>query len=206
MSDAAWWDEAIARWAKRNGVIDLAKRHGIPDLAVAMAKAESCYHSVCDDPSKTLDEVERLSGPLLDLLFDEVNRQRLIGLLADDVTDERTVANKFDESRHFLYVMAQLAGGGYQKRGRGTPRQKDDLRGAYNVLVARYGNDRSDFTNVWAETDELVPTSPAAQFLYDSLRLIDPHRTRLAQELRDLMGETVKSLPGPRRGRKRKSG
>jgi hypothetical protein len=31
--------------------------------------------------------------------------------------------------------------------------------------------------------------------------VIDPHRDRLAEELRDLMAGTIKSLPGQRQGR-----
>lgn len=55
------------------------------------------------------------------------------------------------------------------------------------------------FTNTW---DGKIPTSAAACFLFDALREIDPDRQELASELRDLMQNTVKDLPGKRQGRK----
>jgi hypothetical protein len=60
-----------------------------------------------------------------------------------------------------------------------------------------------EFTNVW-DPVSLDPTSPAACNIYDWMRLVDPHRPRLGEQLRHLMGETVKNLPGPRQGRKLK--
>jgi hypothetical protein len=60
-----------------------------------------------------------------------------------------------------------------------------------------------NFTNVWERNSAgiLVPTSPAACFFYDAMKLIDPDRPRLCEELRELMADTVKHLPGHRQGR-----
>jgi hypothetical protein len=91
-------------------------------------------------------------------------------------------------------------------RGRGKPSQKGDLSAAYRVLAASWCQQEGDryFTNGWATTEsgDLVPTSSAARFLFEALREIAPRRERLAEELRAMMADTVKRLPGARRGRR----
>jgi hypothetical protein len=47
-----------------------------------------------------------------------------------------------------------------------------------------------------------VPTSAAACFLFDELRLVDPNRPGLAEQLKDIMASAVAEVPGARRGRK----
>jgi hypothetical protein len=174
------------------------------------------------DGPDTLDKVEAWAWALLELLDVEVNRQRIIDALLDECHPERRgcpacelideVAHKFDEMLRRLDAVRLAARKAHQKRRRGRPGIKNDLRAAASVLIKFWEyrqrtHGGEEFTNVWDDQDHrLVPTSAAACFLFDELRLIDPKRPRLAEQLRDIMAPAVKGKPGPRRGRPRSKG
>lgn len=87
------------------------------------------------------------------------------------------------------------------KRGRGNPGTQMDLRRAYDILADEWRRLKGDenFTKDWYRG---APVSLTARFLFDAMKLIDPDRAKLSAELEGLMDKTVRSLPGPRRGRK----
>ncbi len=163
-----------------------------------------------DTGADTLEDVERPAAALIELLDwpNEINRQRLITELAADQQDDEAavvISEKLDETLRFLDEVRLAARRAHRHRRReeGRPQSKHDLRAAYAVLLGYWRRTHDEFTNVWASAaGQLSPTSAAASFLYDSVRKIDPGRARLAEELRDLMAETVKSTPGPRQGRR----
>jgi hypothetical protein len=162
------------------------------------------------DRPDTLHKVEAPAAALIDLLRDDINRQRIIWELTGDGDDrDRVVATrkKLDETLRFLDELRPAARRAHVARRPGRPGKKADLRAAYNVLVEYWQREHGseEFTNTWAwdQTDKsLVATSEAAQFFHNALRRIDLKRERLAEELRDLMSETVEALLGPRQGRK----
>jgi hypothetical protein len=165
------------------------------------------------DGPDTLDEVEAPAWKLELLLGDllSINHRRLVWELTgddDDPSGDRAVAvgEKLDEMVDFLGEVRLAARRAHVKRQRGRPGAKRDLRAAYSVLIDywRRTHPGEDPTNGWDKEDPRVPTSPAACFLFDELRRIDPRRERLAEQLSDLLTETVAALPGRRRGRKLK--
>jgi hypothetical protein len=180
-----------------------------PTLKEARAQAEQAYHwaqwtQYCEDESfdrpDTLDKVEAVAWALLQLLANEpdnINRQRLLGELD---------RSKLDETWRCLDAVRLAARRAHVKRRRGRPKTKADLRAAYSVLVKYWQRTTGEEpTNGWDdEGPRLEPTSPAAIFLFDELRRIDPGRERLAEQLQDIMIKTVKDSPGPRRGRPRR--
>lgn len=195
----------------------LAKRHKIADSAMLrrlIEDAAQCYESTrwtiaegYDGPD-TLNKVEKPASALLDLLANEVNRHRLlvnlIGVKDGYATNDLAFATKLDQLPAFLEAVRLAAREAHRTRPRKRPKSKADLTAAYAFLV-KFWPAGATFSNTWDDTDRgspPIPTSPAAWFLYDAMKLIDPNRKRLAEELRDLMAETVTSLPGPRRGRR----
>jgi len=103
-----------------------------------------------------------------------------------------------------LLTLVSTTAGEAHRELRGRPSEKPDLAAAYRCLARWYqvihGTDK--FTNTWHQTEDgLSPNSPAMQFLYDVMKMIDPVRPRLAQELRDLGKITIPELAGPRQGR-----
>jgi hypothetical protein len=204
-------------------VAAVAERHGIADrdgLREALVRAVFFY-GPHDDAPDTLDEIEKPATELTFLLL--VNEQRIISALLDEYhepehsddhggfswhRDEviKEVCDKFEEMLRRLDAVRLVARRAHQKRGRGRPRKKQEIRNAYAELAdfwkRSFGKER--FTQAWTRTDDgLVPTSDAACFLYDAMRLIDPRRPRLAEQLRALMPDDVRAILGQRRGRKK---
>jgi hypothetical protein len=165
------------------------------------------------DGPDTLDEVEATASALLELLDVEVNRQRIIDALLDEYHPEHRgrprcepideVAHKFDEMLRRLDAVRLAARKAHQKRRRGRPAIKNDLRAAADVLIEFWKRTHGEkkFTN--AEWNGLEAIGGPAKFLFDELRLIDPGRPRLAAQLKGIMAEAVPEIPGDRRGRKR---
>jgi len=145
-----------------------------------------------DDRSDTLDKIEKPIAELSLLLSDKINHHRLF----EDGGEP--ALRKFCEKLPTLLENVRLAARkAHQTRGRGRPKARADLNGAYWSLERWYrrifGDDK--FTNVWdGPATELTPTSPAASFFFDVMTLIDPDQPRLAVELRELMANTVKYL------------
>lgn len=86
----------------------------------------------------------------------------------------------------------QLAAGrAHAQRGRGAPRRNGSLRAAVWVLVVYWTNTlgRSFTLSKWEKTPEgVVPEGgELALFLCAAMKIIDPRRKRLGQELRNLM-------------------
>jgi hypothetical protein len=168
------------------------------------------------DGPDTLDKVEKPANRLLELLCDTVNRHRIIDALLDEYHPEHKecprcelideVAHKFDEMCRQLDAVRLVARKAHLKRERGRPGIKADLRAAYSVLIDYWQREHPEVTptNGWDEEDPRIPRSVAACFLFDELRRIDPRRKRLAEQLSDLLTETIAALPGRRRGRKLK--
>jgi hypothetical protein len=100
-------------------------------------------------------------------------------------TSRAISASGTDEARETVAVLCSIPGGL-------VLRLDDETEASFD-----------DFTRGWDYADgRLVPISPAARFLDEVMKMIDPQRPRLPQELRRLMAETVKAIPGRRRGRK----
>jgi len=164
-----------------------------------------------DDPD-TLHKIEKPATALLKLLANEVNRHRLfVKLLGIEdgyaPGDLVAIGDKFAQLLPFLEDIRSAARKAHRTGPKHRPKAKGDLAEAYRALNRHwrsiFGDD--DFTNGWDNVGQerpLIPTGPAACFLYDVMKLIDPTRERLGAELRDLMTDTVASLPGPRRGRR----
>jgi hypothetical protein len=171
-----------------------------------------CWEYDGFDGPDALDRVEKPATQLLQLLDnrpDNINWCRIIGELTgedDDPSGDRAVAvgDKLDDMLHFLDEVRLAARRAHVKRGRGRPGTKADLRAAYSVLIEYWQRAYPGVTptNTWDKEDRRIPTSDAACFLFDELRRIDPRRERLAEQLRDLLQETVESSLGPRPGRK----
>jgi hypothetical protein len=160
------------------------------------------------DGPDTLDEVEARAWALLELLDDRLNNvnwRRLVWELTGDDPDpsgDRAVAvgEKLGELLRSLDAVRLAARKAHQKRRRGRPAIKSDLRAAAEVLIEYWGRTRGmkKFTNLW---DGPEPMSAAACFLFEELRRIDPKRQRLAEQLKGIMAEAVPP-DGPRQGRK----
>jgi AT hook motif len=67
----------------------------------------------------------------------------------------------------------------HQKRQRGRPAKKDDLRGAAFVLIEFWKRTHGKFTN--GKWNGLEPIKGPAKFLFEELRLIDPKRRTRAK-------------------------
>jgi hypothetical protein len=149
--------------------------------------------------SDTLDETEKLACDLLRSLTNKVNHHRLA--VAFFERGGESALSEFCELLPSLLENVRLAAAEtHQPRKRGRPKARDDLEDAYKFLVEWYRRLFGDeaFTNKWNRDDakELVPTSHAAYFLYDMMKMIDSERQRLAEELRDLMADTIKRRNG----------
>jgi hypothetical protein len=167
------------------------------------------------DGPDTLDEVAEAAWALLCLLGGssdpkDLNEMRLISELMrtarpGEPTELSDLYDQLEEHLRFLDRLRGAARNAHQGDAKriGRPRKNNDLRAAYSVLVEYWQKESEEiFTSGWGDTDQgLVPTSPAAQFLYETITKIDPERKNLAEELRTLMRETVAKLTGPRRGR-----
>jgi hypothetical protein len=161
------------------------------------------------DGPDTLDKVEASAWALLELLDDRLNNvnwQRLLSELTGDDPDpsgDRSVAvcEKLIEFLRSLDKVRLAAHNAHVKRRRGRPAMKDDLRAAASVLIKFWGRTHGKFTN--AEWNGLEAIGDPAKFLFDELRLIDPERPRLAEQLKGIMADAVAETPGPRRGRPR---
>jgi hypothetical protein len=178
-------------------VIDLEKRDA------AMRWARGAYHHGPlrnrDEGPDTLLDLADLLDRVWELLWPQANANRLSAAVADSSDPALPFPSDF---AGLLDRYASLARAAH--RGRGNPPKNANLAVAYRILADFWQEQEGGITNVWARDSAgiLVPTSPAACFLYDALRGIDPDRPRLAEELRDLMADTVKQLPGQRQGRK----
>jgi hypothetical protein len=178
-------------------VIDPEKR----DAAIRLATyAYRHGYSRSDDGPDTLLELADLLDRVWELLHPTANVNRLSAAVAEDshppplpvVSDFAFLVDRYER-------LARAA-----HRGRGRPPKNLDLAFAYRVLADFWQEQEGrNFTNVWERNSAgiLVPTSPAACFFYDAMKLIDPDRPRLCEELRELMADTVKHLPGHRQGR-----
>jgi hypothetical protein len=163
------------------------------------------------DGPDTLDKVEAPAWALLELLDegpDNINWLRLLSQLTGDDPDpsgDRAVAvvEKLHEFLRSLDAVRLAARKAHQKRRRGRPGIKDDLRAAAYVLIEYWGRTHGGkkFTN--ADWNGLEAIGDPAKFLFDELRLIDPKRPRLASQLKGIMAQAVAKEPGTRRGRKR---
>jgi hypothetical protein len=168
------------------------------------------------DGPDTLNKVEAPASKLLELLDDRlnnVNRQRIIDALLDEYHPERRgcptcelideVAHKFDEMLSRLDAVRLAARKAHQKRRRGRPAIKNDLRAAASVLIEFWKRTHGPkkFTN--AEWNGLEAIGGPAKFLFDELRRIDPKRQRLAKQLKGIMAEAVAETDDDRRGRPR---
>jgi hypothetical protein len=193
-------------------IADLADKHGIGQTLMEAIICEAAFHYGATqwlhaegyNGPDTLDKVEELAAALSALLAHKLNRHRLFATLFEE-SGIAAVA-KFEELLLFPDAIRSAARKAHRRRTRGRPRVKVDLAAAYHSLVRSYGLvfPGRPFTNVWDTSDKKhppIPMSRAAWFLFVVMELIDPHRDRLAEELRDLMGGTIKSLPGQRRGR-----
>ncbi len=192
----------LARWHRINQTLLEAI---IADAATFYGWAQWSKAQGYDGPD-TLDKIEEPASALLDLLANEVNRHRLIANLIRGCSLV-TIGDKFDQLLPFLEVIRSAAREAHRTPPRHRPKAKRDLAEAYRALNRHWRSIFGDreFSNTWDYVDKSrppIPTSPAACFLYDVMKLIDPTRERLAAELRDLMTETVTSLTGPRRGRR----
>jgi hypothetical protein len=209
-------------------IAKLAKRHKIDrTLLEAIIGEAAWYYGTTRwiseegyDKPDTLDEIEKPITALLNLLGHEVNRHRLFVRLVGvqdghAVNDVVAVGAKFDALVPFLKEVRLAARDAHWARGRGRPEAKADLASAYRFLARRYRELFGDkaFTQNWVKVPkpdlikpdlikkDLAPIAQAAQFVFDVIKIIDPDRPCLAEELRDLMTKTVATLPGPRRGR-----
>ncbi len=171
------------------------------DAAIRLAAYAYRRRVYPDDGPDTLLELADLLDRVWELLWPTANVNRLNEAVAEDsdlaplpfVSDFTILVDRY----------ARLARAAH--RGRGKPPKNMDLASAYRVLADFWQEQEGtrNFSNGWMKTkDGLAPTSPTACFLYDALKEIDPDRPRLAEELRDLMTDTVKHLPGRRRGRR----
>jgi hypothetical protein len=150
----------------------------------------------------TLDKIEKPIAKLLQLLSNKTNQHWLAVTLFEEGGEP--ALRKFCEELLPLLENVRLAAHkAHRPRKRGHPRVREDLDCAYQFLAEWYRRLFGDenFTNGWHPMG-LGPTSPAACFLYDVMNLIDPDRERLAEELCDLMADTIKHLPGARQGRR----
>jgi hypothetical protein len=130
------------------------------------------------------------------LLSDKINHHLLCVTLFEE-RGEPALREFCEELLPWLENVRQAARRAHQRRGRGRPKARTDLSGAYWSLERWYrrifGDDK--FTNVWEPSATgLTPTSPTAFFFFDVMMLIDPGRPRLAEELRELMANTVKCM------------
>jgi hypothetical protein len=203
-------------------ITGLAARHGIEDLAglkEALRWARIALDLEADDAPDTLDEIDALAFRLLMLLDDQVNQRRIFNGLLDEFHPEyrerpyetpfeliAEVGHKFDEMLRRLDAVRLVARNAHHPPpGRGRPVTQHELRSAYGWLAAfwkrTFGEDR--FKQDWEETPEgLEPLTDAARFLRDAMKIIDPRRPRLAQELRWLMQADIGKMRGPRQGRR----
>jgi hypothetical protein len=209
---------------------ELAERHGIKDragLAEALFNAGGLYHltygpvNVDDDASDTLDKIDKPIAELLDLLADETNRDRLSGALIrlwlEETTPCATVIKGTKEWPEWLkrageicdeidrmvrqLERVRIAARAAHRPGRvGHPMTKGDVTAAYGVLAEfwRRAFGEEKFTRDW---DDGKPVTPAARFLTDAIKIIDPDRPGLAAELNQLMKKDIKRF-GRGRGRR----
>jgi hypothetical protein len=162
-----------------------------------------------------LDKLEETADQLLRLLDSPVNKSRLvIGLIGLEAREDRNsfsdceaIVKKLHELPETLRQIRQAARDMHQPRLPGRPRQRGELEAAYSVLSRAWRQKFGDsaFTNVWQGLGDgqRVPTSPAACFLYDALKVVAPSRERLAEELEDLMETTIREMSPRGKGRKR---
>jgi len=202
-----YWEARL----RRIDIAGLARDHRITNLALleaAVAEADMLYdtsqYAERYGGPDTLDKIDKPISALLDLLANEINHHYLVVELS--TARGVAIAEKFEELPPLLETVRAAAREAHRIRAR--PRIKNDLRSAYRGLVRFWPSlSAEQFANVWANTGSgLSPTSAAACFIYDVMKQIDPSRTRLAEELRELMANTVKESPGPRRGRRRNLG
>jgi len=177
-------------------VIDLDN----PDDVVRLARHAYYRHGLCprSDGPDSLLVLADLLDQVWELLWPTANVNRLSAVIAEDSGNPAPL-NDFAFLVDRYACLARAA-----HRGRGRPPKKHDLTLAYRLLADFWRDQEGsrNFTNDWMKTaDGLAPVSPAACFLYNSLKEIDPNRPQLAKELRHLMAVTVKHLPGQRRGR-----
>jgi hypothetical protein len=178
-------------------------------------KANWQFHGKPD----TLDKLLPAIDSVLALLQEPINRHRL-GLVLHwrDPTNE--VIEELRTQRHaegswvwatrfgtqpmtefhvddfILLLMKCRRWADVAHHGRGKPTSRHPLILAYEKLVAFWlEHGPAKFTNHWHTIDgKPEPISHAARFLYAALTMICSERQRLAQELRDLMSNTVSRL------------
>jgi len=172
----------------------------VREAACAYAKRRDHEETWGSKPD-TLHKVEARAGALLDLLSDNVNQQRLAQV---DDASARQVEDLIASLRWLIAAiptartLAAVNGVRPGILGRPPDPQRRDLEAAYKKLVDRwiqiFGEAEFKLTDKWVSTDRgLEPDVGAtALFLFDALKLIDPERKRLGEQLRDLMAETKK--------------
>jgi hypothetical protein len=202
-----YWEARLARI----DIARLARDHRITDMSLlesVVFDADQYYEVIryaeLHGGSDTLNKIEKPISMLLDLLANEINHDCLFGELF--TAGGVAIAKKLEELPPFLETVREAARAAHWSRRRGRPKCKSDLRVAYRSLVRGWAwlKGPEEFTSDWDYVEaRLIPASPAACFIYDVMKQIDPSRPRLAEELRDLMAATVAELPGPRRGRRR---
>jgi hypothetical protein len=162
------------------------------------------YWAAYHEPD-TLDQVEKAASELSALLHDERNRRRLIRGQSDDFIA------KVHGLSAVLDAVRLAASRNHRSRRpgkRGHPVVKGDLAETYRRLACFWREifgDANFKVSTWHRgSDGLQPKrdAAAARFLLDAMKLIAPTRPRLGEELRNLMKETVASLPGARQGRR----
>jgi hypothetical protein len=187
-------------------IAKLAERHKIDQVTLdaIVADAACNYRAVQWTTAQgydrdTLDKVEKPAAELSRLLSDKTNHHRLAAALFEEGGE--LALRKFCEEMLPLLENVRLAARkAHRPREPGRPKMRVDLDCAYQSLVKWYRRLFGDeaFTNKWHRTDAegLIPTSDAACFLYDVMKMIDSRRLRLAEELRDLMADTVERRRG----------
>jgi len=183
-------------------IAELAERHKIDQytLEAIIADASCCYRALQWRTAQgygdrdTLDKIEKPIAELSRLLSEKVNHHWLAVTLFEE-GGEPSLRMFCEELIPFLENVRLAAHKAHRPRERGRPKVRVDLDCAYQFLVGWYRRLFGDeaFFNKWecSDAEGLVPTSNAACFLYDVMKMIDSKRLRLAEELRDLMADTV---------------
>ena len=221
----ALWEHPNIQFPQRD-IVGLAEKHSTKEQRISPSTMEGLIKDADtaykDAPwieanfggADTLSKIEKPISALLDLLRDRINRHRLIAQLFQDgdehlvtnrVTREFASEDKYDELIATLDVIRVAAPKAHRPpQGRRGPKSgKTDLAAAYRRLAAHFEKIfGKPVTNGWTKTKPPLPANASTAFIYDIMRLVDPIRTRLAEDLQDLIEKDIAKTPGPRRGRR----
>jgi hypothetical protein len=227
MKLALGWHENI-KFLQRD-IVGLAEKHSTKEQRIATETMEGLIKdaaTVYKDASwieanfggpDTLHLLEEPIGAALDLLRNQPNRSRLIAKLLKDgaghfamnsITIEGTEhlsEDTFDEVLAALEAFREAAPKAHQPSPGhgGQPSGKTGVAAACRRLKHHYETIfGKPVTNGWTKIKPIRPSNPATIFIFDVLSLIDPTRTRLEEDLQDLIGNDIAKTPGRRPGRR----